>query len=202
MFLLARSWGFGPWGRWFAGLTFPFCGFLIVWLLFPVTSVAIWMPWLFWASDRVLDRPPAATGSRALAVVGAASLLGGHIQTSAHVLLAAGRSTAPGGSCAGRSQPQATRGRRQSVIAQRVLGTRAGCSGLVLGDASRGDLAAGGAILGRSPVWEDRAGQSSPSLALARPRMLDTSLHRDSLCVRQPAARASQPGAGLWACIT
>jgi hypothetical protein len=44
MFLLARSWGLGFWGRWFAGLVYPFCGFLVVWLLFPVTAVAIWMP--------------------------------------------------------------------------------------------------------------------------------------------------------------
>ena len=29
MFLLARSWGLGAWGRWFSGLVFPFCGFLV-----------------------------------------------------------------------------------------------------------------------------------------------------------------------------
>ena len=28
-------------------------GFLVVWLLYPVTSVAVWMPWLFLATDRV-----------------------------------------------------------------------------------------------------------------------------------------------------
>ena len=44
MFLLARVWGAGLWGRWFAGLVYPFCGFLIVWLLYPVTPVAIWLP--------------------------------------------------------------------------------------------------------------------------------------------------------------
>src|SRR5262249_10880211 len=31
MFLLARLWGLGRWGRWFAGLAFPFCGFLVLW---------------------------------------------------------------------------------------------------------------------------------------------------------------------------
>ena len=35
MFLLARSWRLGFWGRWFAGLVYPFCGFLVVWLLYP-----------------------------------------------------------------------------------------------------------------------------------------------------------------------
>ena len=63
MFLLARSWGLGGWGRWFAGLVYPFCGFLVLWLLFPVTAVAIWMPWLFLATDR-LFRWPGARGRR------------------------------------------------------------------------------------------------------------------------------------------
>ena len=49
---LRGSWGCGYWGRWFAGLVYPFCGFLIVWLLYPVTPVAIWLPWLLLASDR------------------------------------------------------------------------------------------------------------------------------------------------------
>ncbi len=82
MFLLARSWGLGPWGRWFAGLAFPLCGFLVVWLLYPVASVAVWMPWLFLATDRVLDRP----GSRSVGLLALAVgcvLLGGHVQTSA-----------------------------------------------------------------------------------------------------------------------
>src|SRR3954454_8584168 len=89
MFLLVRAWGLGPWGRWFSGLAFPFCGFLVVWLLYPVTNVAVWMPWLFWTTERVVRRP----GSRsvgALALATGVVLLGGHIQTSAHVLLAAG----------------------------------------------------------------------------------------------------------------
>ena len=34
MFLLARSWQLGRWGRWFAGLCYPFCGFLVAWLLY------------------------------------------------------------------------------------------------------------------------------------------------------------------------
>jgi hypothetical protein len=86
-FLLARAWGFGRWGRWFAGLAFPFCGFLVVWLLFPVTSVAVWLPWLIWASDRALDRPGAKSVA-GLALITSCVLLGGHVQTSAHVLLA------------------------------------------------------------------------------------------------------------------
>jgi hypothetical protein len=71
MFLLARLWRLGPWGRWFAGLAFPFCGFLVAWLLYPVASVAVWMPWLFWAASTCCDGPaphdrrlgPRASGS-------------------------------------------------------------------------------------------------------------------------------------------
>ncbi|MHC5542134.1 hypothetical protein ACYOEI_28265, partial [Singulisphaera rosea] len=89
MFFLARSWGLKPWGRWFAGLCFPFCGFLVVWLLFPVTNVAVWMPWLFLAGDRALERP-SLRSIGGLAIVAGLVVFGGHVQTSAHVLLAAG----------------------------------------------------------------------------------------------------------------
>ncbi len=88
MFLLAGSWGCGYWGRWFAGLVYPFCGFLIVWLLYPVTPVAIWLPWLLLASDAVLGQPRARRVGMLAVVVGLV-IVGGHIQTSAHVLLAA-----------------------------------------------------------------------------------------------------------------
>lgn len=88
-FLLAWAWSFERWGRWFVGLAFPFCGFLVVWLLFPVTNVAIWMPWLLLASERAIHRPGTRSVSLLGLVVGCV-LLGGHVQTSAHVLLAAG----------------------------------------------------------------------------------------------------------------
>src|SRR5205807_7203650 len=84
MFLLARSWGYGPWGRWFSGLAFPFSGFLVAWLLFPVTNVAVWMPWVLLATEGLWARPGARrAGCLALAVAG--TLLGGHVQTGAHV---------------------------------------------------------------------------------------------------------------------
>jgi hypothetical protein len=69
MFVLAGHWGLTRWGRWFAGLVYPFSGFLVVWLLYPVTSVAVWFPWVIWASDRVLDRVTLArVGGMALVV--------------------------------------------------------------------------------------------------------------------------------------
>ena len=91
MFLLARSWGLGPWGRWYSGLTFPFCGFLVVWLLYPVTAAAVWMPWLFLATDGVLKRPDARrVGLLGLVVGCASSSRTGTFRPSVHVLLAAG----------------------------------------------------------------------------------------------------------------
>jgi hypothetical protein len=88
MFLLMRRWGLGTWGRWLAGLSYPFCGFLLVWLLYPVASVAVWLPWLLWATDRVLQQPTARRVGL-LALITGCVFLAGHIQTSAHVLIAA-----------------------------------------------------------------------------------------------------------------
>ena len=90
MFLLARSWGLGFWGRWFAGLVYPFSGFLVVWLLLPgdgrgdLDAVAL-------PGDRsAVSRARRAKAAGWLAVVVALVVFGGHIQTSAHVLLAGG----------------------------------------------------------------------------------------------------------------
>ncbi|HWE37119.1 MAG TPA: hypothetical protein VG406_11180 [Isosphaeraceae bacterium] len=158
MFLLARAWGFGPWGRWFAGLAFPFSGFLVLWLLFPVTSVAVWLPWLLLSTDRLWNRPSAArVGGVALAV--GLVLLGGHIQTSVHVLLLALFDV----------------GWRLGAEGRRGLKRVAAWSGgVVLG------LAIGavgfvplGFYLSRSPVWEDRAAEKVSAWAIVPPRPLD-----------------------------
>src|SRR4051794_7004775 len=170
MFLLARRWGLGPWGRWFAGLSFPFCGFLVAWLLFPVTSVAVWMPWLFLATDRALDRP----GSRAIGAMALATalvLLGGHVQTSAHVLLAAGVYAVWRGAI----EPPTRRG------------WGAWGAGVALGVALASvEVVPLAGYLARSPVWEDRARDLRPFWALERPRLLDAA------CTALPYAFGSQ----------
>jgi Bacterial membrane protein YfhO len=157
MFLLARAWGFGPWGRWFSGLAFPFCGFLVVWLLFPVTNVAIWLPWVLLATERVWDRPSAlSVGWLAMAVGG--TLLGGHVQTSAHVLLAAGAY-----SC-WRAWHRGSLGR--SLVAWSL--------GVTLGvGIAAVEVVPLGSYLTRSPVWGDRERERTPPWMLARPRVLD-----------------------------
>jgi hypothetical protein len=187
MFLLARSWGFGPWGRWFAGLTFPFCGFLVVWLMFPVTSVAIWMPWIFWATERVMSQPSARRIATLSPIVGF-TVLGGHIQTSAHVLLAVGAYSAwrvlmrwrrPNDSLLleslGKSSPTVTRS---------ITGWTFGLIlGLILASVTILPLAV---YLGKSPVWEDRRVESASPLSLTRPRVLD------AICTAIPYAFGSQ----------
>ncbi len=159
MFLLARSWGLGRWGRWFAGLTYPFTGFLVVWLLFPVTSVAVWMPWLLVAVDR-LFRWPSRRSVAILAVATAVVILGGHIQTSAHVLLAG-----------------------VLYVVWRIAGTRAverrplafaWSAGTALGlGLAAVQILPLGAYLSRSPVWGDRLRETPPWWSIARPRLLD-----------------------------
>ena len=197
MFLLARSWGFGPWGRWFSGLTFPFCGFLVVWLLYPVTNVAVWMPWLFWAGDRVLRRP-SARGVGVLGVVTGLVLLGGHVQTSAHVMLAAGLfvlwqaaiavsrgvAVAPrieagddSGSPSGASgEPRSS---RRGVLCWAVGVTL----GIMLAAVEVVPL---GFYLTRSPVWEDRERERDSPWVVARPRVLG------AICTAFPYAFGSQ----------
>ncbi len=171
MFLLARSWGLRLWGRWFAGLVYPFCGFLVVWLLYPVTAVAIWMPWLFLAADRVFRRPGGQSAGW-LAVVVAAIVVGGHIQTSAHVLLAGGFYALA------RAWRDRSRARR-AVIAW-SLGT---CLGLGLASVQILPL---GFYLARSAVWIERHGERDAWWVIARPRVLDM------VCTAVPYAFGSQ----------
>ncbi len=161
MFLLGRRWGLARPGRWFAGLTFPFCGFLIGWLLYPVTNVAIWLPWLLLTTDRLLDR---ITPRRvaALALVTAASALGGHVQTNAHAGLAAALWAA------WRLIPLAVAGRpwARSAVAWTVATL------LGIGVAAV-ELVPLGFYLSQSAVWEERQQEHGGPAAPARPRLLD-----------------------------
>jgi hypothetical protein len=174
MFLLARSWGLGFWGRFFAGLTYPFCGFLIVWLSFPVTSVAIWMPWLFVATDR-LFRAPGIKMAGWLAIVVALVILGGHIQTSAHVLLAGGLYAL---ARAVWERADGTRSRRALVSWSSGI-----CLGLGLAAIQILPL---GFYLAKSSVWSDRRVERPAWWQIDRPRILD------GFCTAAPYLYGSQ----------
>jgi hypothetical protein len=174
MFLLARRWGLGFWGRWFAGLVYPFCGFLIVWLLFPVTSVAIWMPWLFLATEGVFGAPgPRSAG--VLAIVTALVVLGGHIQTSAHVLLAVGLYSV-----------WRTWSGRGDGLATRRIGL-AWAAGIGLGIAMAAvQILPQAAYLAKSPVWGERQREKAAWWTVVPPRWLD------AVCTAIPYAYGSQ----------
>jgi hypothetical protein len=86
MFFLARAWRFGRLGSWFSGLAYPFTGFMIGWLMFPLASSAAWLPWLLLGIEQLRTRGDLGSGLRLGAII-AAVLLGGHIQTSIHVLM-------------------------------------------------------------------------------------------------------------------
>ncbi len=64
-----------------AVVTFTFSAFVTVWLLYPLTNVAVWLPWLWWATARLMARP-APRRLAALAGLVALSLLAGHPETS------------------------------------------------------------------------------------------------------------------------
>jgi hypothetical protein len=174
MFLLARSWRLGVWGCWFSGLVYPLSGFLVLWLLFPVTAVAIWMPWLFLATDRVFRSPgPQAAGWLAVAI--ALVILGGHIQTSAHVLLGAGFYGLASGW---------RRRRRGAVVGRAFKSWTLGTSlGLALASVQILPL---GFYLAKSPVWGQRQRERPPWWTIAKPRVLD------AVCTAVPYAYGSQ----------
>jgi hypothetical protein len=173
-FVLARTWGLGGWGRWFAGLVFPFCGFLMVWLLYPVTPVAIWLPWLLLACDRLLEAPSVRRVGLLAVVVGLV-IVGGHIQTSAHLLMASGFLVAWRIWRSPKSWSSRLRG-----LSAWSLGT---ALGVMLGAIQILPLAG---YLTRSPVWLDRLEERPVWWRFDRPRWLEAA------CTALPYVYGSQ----------
>jgi hypothetical protein len=171
-YALAASWGLGPWGRAFAGLAFPLSGFLVGWLLYPVTGAAVWLPWVLRATDRLLDAPSPRRLAAMAAAVGA-SLLAGHVQTTAHVLLASALLVAW-------RLSRRPRGDRLPRLAPAALGWLVG---VAIGAVVVVPLAA---YLARSPTWADRERTAPSPLLLSAPRVLDAA------CTVAPYAFGSQ----------
>lgn len=165
MFLFTARLGLGPWGRWFSGLSYPFCGFLTVWLLFPVTNVAVWLPWLLWATDRLLKEMNAQAVAR-VALFVALALLSGHVQTAAEVLCLAGLFAL-------------ARGNVRFILVWGV--------GAVLGvSAAAAAVLPLAVYLTRSPVWADRQREFPSPWILTKPRWIDP------VCTMFPYALGSQ----------
>lgn len=173
-FFLARAWGLNVWGRWFAGLVFPFCGFLVVWLLYYDSPTAIWLPWILLTTDRAVRRPSLpATAQLAVCVGG--SLVAGHVQTGAHLLMAAG------GLVLWRlALDRQAAGRRRTALLAWGAGTALG-----VGIAAVQILPLG-VYLTKSPVWGERHREHPAWWRLTRPRLLE------SACVGLPYLYGSQ----------
>lgn len=88
-YLFARVIGLRILGATIVSLGFAFSGFLVVWLLYPIGgNVAIWLPALFLATEALVRRPTASR-TLPLAIIVCIQFLGGHPETSLHILSAA-----------------------------------------------------------------------------------------------------------------
>jgi hypothetical protein len=90
MYLAAREVAkAGPVGASVATLAFTYGAAMTVWLLYPLTATAMWLPWLWWATARLISQPSARRVALLAGIV-ALLLLAGHLQTAYHVMLATG----------------------------------------------------------------------------------------------------------------
>ena len=79
----------GPVPAALAAISFAFSTFLTVWLLYPLTGAVVWLPWLWWATARLITQP----GPRSVAVLAgfaALPLLAGQPEMALHLALATG----------------------------------------------------------------------------------------------------------------
>ena len=85
-FLFCRELGISPGGSILSALAFAFSGPVLVWLGHPPSNALVWLPAMFWAGEKLLNRnrPLPWVGILGLGV--GMSILGGHPQTSFHVM--------------------------------------------------------------------------------------------------------------------
>jgi len=85
-YLLVRELRLGFWPALVAAISFTLCAFNVVWLTYGVfVSVAAWLPWALWLSERIV-RDGRSRDGWWLAVVVLLVLVGGHPGTQVHVL--------------------------------------------------------------------------------------------------------------------
>ena len=163
----------GPVPAALAAISFAFSTFLTVWLLYPLTGAVVWLPWLWWATARLIAQP----GPRSLAVLAvfaALPLLAGQPEMALHLALATGAWAL--------------------FCAIRCGGGRQGLTGLALwaGGYALGTLLAAIQVLpfleylSQSAAWQARAGTQPdlwlpPYLAwtLVSPLLFGTPIHSD-----------------------
>ncbi|HXI12525.1 MAG TPA: YfhO family protein [Thermoanaerobaculia bacterium] len=88
-FLFMRRRGFSEEAATLTAVAFGFSSFLMVWLHFPMVSVAALLPATFYAIDLLLESVTAARVALCTAVM-SALLLNGHPETAAHIIFASG----------------------------------------------------------------------------------------------------------------
>jgi hypothetical protein len=92
-FALCRNYGLGWAPAMIAAMAFMLSGYLIAWLGHPQANVAVWLPALIFAADRLATAPSRSARVRAivfLALVTGLQFAGGHIETSVDTLTTTG----------------------------------------------------------------------------------------------------------------
>ena len=90
MYLLARQViQVGRLGAAIAALSFAFGAYMITWLLYPLASTAAWLPWLWWATGRLVAQPGRRAVAALAGIVGL-SLFAGHAETAYYSALGTG----------------------------------------------------------------------------------------------------------------
>ena len=86
-YLLARALKMGQAGAFMAGLVFGFGLFLIAWIPWPLDNVFPLIPWMLYATERLVRRPGVLSASGLAALV-ALQFFGGHPESSVYALFA------------------------------------------------------------------------------------------------------------------
>ena len=92
-FALCRQYGLGWVPAMIGAMAFMLSGYLIAWLGHPQANVAVWLPALIFAAERLVTAPSRSARLQAivvLAVVTGLQFTGGHIETSVDILTTAG----------------------------------------------------------------------------------------------------------------
>ncbi|HLZ72525.1 MAG TPA: YfhO family protein [Dehalococcoidia bacterium] len=72
----------------FGAIAFMFSSYFFIWLNHPHTAVADWLPWIFLCLEALLQKKSRAhLWVSALSIITATQFLGGHIESSLHILL-------------------------------------------------------------------------------------------------------------------
>lgn len=90
MFLLVTTLGASRAAALFAAVAFAFSGWTLAWLGRTNIMAEIWMPWMFWAAERVLRGTGPAGALGALALFTGFACLSSHPQTAVHMLAVLG----------------------------------------------------------------------------------------------------------------